>query len=340
MKKVRLLILALAVVLAVALVLPACAPKAAGPALNFKVSHQWAEGDVRDRLARAFGDMVTERTNGDITFTYYPARALFQPKEQWDAMRIGALDLSVFPLDYASGKVPEFDITLMPCAIPSMEIANQWRHKAIGTKIEEIMLENDVKMVIWAWCDGGFGSKVEPIILPEDVKGRKMRAAGRRFEYMRKEAGAAITSMPSSELYQALATGVLDAAMTSSASWVSYKLYEQVDYQNIPRDYCVWFMSEPLVIGTKAYNKMSAGQQRIFDECADEMMDNWVPPEFGADTAKQIEAFTKAGVDIHYMTKAEWDAWLELAKTTSWVSYGAESPRCQELLDLALAAGK
>lgn len=83
--------------------------------MTLKVSHQFAAGDVRDQMAHVFGDMVTEKTNGEIKFRYYPAKSLYKPKEQWDALRKGALDLSVFPLDYASGKVPQLSIALMPC---------------------------------------------------------------------------------------------------------------------------------------------------------------------------------------------------------------------------------
>ena len=55
--------------------------------ITLKVSHQFAAGDVRDLMAHAFGDMVTKKTHGEITFRYYPAKSLFKPKEQWDAMR-------------------------------------------------------------------------------------------------------------------------------------------------------------------------------------------------------------------------------------------------------------
>ena len=80
---------------------------AAAGSMTLKVSHQFAAGDVRDQMARVFGDKITEKTNGEIKFRYYPAKSLYKPKEQWDALRKGALDMSVFPLDYASGKVPQ-----------------------------------------------------------------------------------------------------------------------------------------------------------------------------------------------------------------------------------------
>ncbi len=63
--------------------------------LTLKVSHQFAAGDVRDQMARVFGDMVTKKTNGEIKFRYYPAKSLYKPKAQWDAMREGALDYAI-----------------------------------------------------------------------------------------------------------------------------------------------------------------------------------------------------------------------------------------------------
>ena len=55
---------------------------------------------------------------------------------------------------------------------------------------------------------------------------------------------------------------------------------------------------------------------------------------------KLIEAYTKAGVEIHYMTQAEFNAWLEFAKKTAWKNYAETVPGGQELLNLAAEAMK
>ena len=55
-----------------------------------------------------------------------------------------------------------------------------------------------------------------------------MRAAGKSFNQLLAGAGASIASMASSEIYNAMQTGVLDGANTSSSSFVSYRIYEQV----------------------------------------------------------------------------------------------------------------
>ena len=308
--------------------------------MTLKVSHQFAAGDVRDRMARVFGEMVTKETNGAIKFRYYPAKSLFKPKEQWDAMRKGALDMSVFPLDYASGKVPQLSITLMPCSVANIKQGLTWRNKPIGKKIDALMGKNGVKNLVWAWFDGGIGSKIKQISVPADVKGTKLRAAGKKFEFMMREAGASITSMPSSETYHALSTGVLDTMMTSSASFVSYRLYEVLKYINAPRDYSIWYMAENLVISKKTWDRLTPEQQKIFLKTAEWMHENWIYQNFKSLADKLIEAYTKAGVNIHYMTQAEFNQWLEFAKKTAWKNYAETVKGGNELLKLAAEAMK
>lgn len=308
--------------------------------ITLKVSHQFAAGDVRDKMAKVFGEKVTELSKGEIKFRYYPAKSLYKPKEQWDALRKGALDMSVFPLDYASGKVPQLSITLMPCGVTSVAQGMTWRNKPIGKKIAKLLVDNGVRNLVWAWFDGGVGSKLRQIKLPADVEGTKLRAAGKKFEFMLREAGASITSMPSSETYHALSTGVLDTMLTSSASFVSYRLYEVLSYINAPKDYSIWYMAENLIISEKTWDRLTPDQQKIFADVAEWMSANWVVPSFKSLVDKLIEEYTKAGVNVHYMTKDEFDQWLAFAQKTAWKDYAATVDGGQEYLDLALDAMK
>lgn len=308
--------------------------------MTLKVSHQFAPGDVRDKMVRVYGDKITALTNGEITFRYYPAKALFKPLEQWDAMRKGLLDLAVFPLSYASGKVPQLDITLMPCLFATQEQGMSWRNKPIGKKIEALMLENGVRNLIWAWFDGGLGSTVRQIKLPGDVKGLKMRAAGKMFEYMLRESGSSIVSMPSSEIYHALTTGVLTAAMTSSASFVSYRLYEPLKYLNAPVKNCIWFMSENVTISEITWKKLTKKQQKIFMDVAEEMHQTWIIPNFAKLVGTLVEKYEGAGVKVHQMTDSEFEVWREFAKKTSWKHFTDKVEGGQELLDMAAEASK
>jgi TRAP-type transport system periplasmic protein len=308
------------------------------PLLTFKVTHQWAVDDVRDRMMREFGSKVKARTNGRIDFLYYPNQALFKARDTWDALRNGACDMAVLPLDYASGKVPELSITLLPCLVQSMEQGLSWRTKPIGVEVDRILLNYGVRHLIWTWTDGALASKKHQIKLPPDVKGDKLRAAGRKVEYMFEQAGASINSMPSAEIYASMATGVLDSAVTSTASFVTFRLYEQVKYINIPRDNCFWFMEEGLLMSEKKYNYMSDNQKKIFLECAKEVQDEWVLQNFKQDTLDVINLYGKAGCELYYMTKSELAQWDDFAEKTAWKNFVDTAPNGQGLLDLALAA--
>jgi hypothetical protein len=55
---------------------------------------------------------------------------------------------------------------------------------------------------------------------------------------------------------------------------------------------------------------------------------------------KLIAAYTKAGVDIHYMTEAEFKIWMDFAKKTAWKNFAETVDGGQELLDLAADAMK
>jgi TRAP-type C4-dicarboxylate transport system substrate-binding protein len=306
--------------------------------MRLKISHQFAEGDVRDQLAKVFVEKVTAKLGKEVEFRIYPASSLFKPKEQWDAMRNGTLDFSVFPLDYAAGKVPELSITLLPCSVMSLQQAMSWQQKPIGKRISKILEANGVKDIVWAWLDGGIGSSVRQVKLPEDAKGLKLRAAGKKFEFMFKEAGASITSMPSSEIYHALSTGVLDTCLTSSSSFVSYRLYEQLKFMNAPREYAIWFMAEPLLISLKTWNKLKPEQRKVIEEVGTELEREWIVPNFAKDGKNLVEEFTKAGAQIHFMTKEEFEAWREFAKKTAWKNYEETVPNGKEILDLAIKA--
>lgn len=303
-------------------------------ARTLKISHQFAESDVRHDLAKQFAEQVEKATGGELKFLLYPSSSLYKANAQYDAMKKGALDFSVFPLAYASGKVPQLDITLMPCIISSVKEGMGWRNREIGKKIEKICEDAGMKVLVWLWYAGGIGSQGKPIILPDDVKGFKMRAAGKQFEYMLNAAGASITSMPSSEIYTALQTKVLNACLTSSTSFISYRLYEQLEFFNSPENYSIWFMAEPLVVGMPTWNSLSKEQQESILKIAAGLEKKALDDSVAAD--QEVSAKMKeAGVKVHPMTEEEFKKWEALAKETSWKHFSETVKGGKELLDLA-----
>lgn len=303
-------------------------------AAELKISHQFAESDARHHLAVEFGEKVAQATGGAVTFKVFPSAALFKAGAQYEAMLKGALDMSVFPLAYASGKVPELDITLMPCIIPGVDEGMAWRNKEIGRRVAQICEDKGMKILTWLWYGGGIGSRGKPVILPSDVGQLKFRAAGKMFETMLNAQGASITSMASSEIYMALQTRILDACLTSAESFISYRLYEQLEYFNSPENYSIWYMCEPLVISMKTWASLTPEQQKIFETVGLEM-EKKARDDAVAANQQVSKVFAEKGVKVHLMTREEWEAWEKVARESAWKTFAQAVPMGQELLDLA-----
>ena len=236
-----------------------------------KISHQFSggtvdTGDFRDRLVRMFAQEVERKTNGQLKFEIYPSGSLVKAKQQFDAMANGSLDMSLYPLAYSGGKIPQTNITLMPCLITSYDQGLRWKDAPIGKALTELLDKKGVEIITWVWQAGGIVSKDKPIIMPDDVQGLKIRGAGKSMDIMLRAAGGAIASIPSSEVYNALQQGVLDAAVTSSASLMSFRLYEQAKYVTTPRKHTFWFMFEPLLMAKSTFDSLTPEQQKVVRE--------------------------------------------------------------------------
>jgi TRAP-type C4-dicarboxylate transport system substrate-binding protein len=306
---------------------------------SLRLSHQWPapqgdEGDFRAVLAQRFADQVAEATDDQVTVTVAPNSSLVDSTEQYDAIVQGTIDMSVFPLDYASGRVPDFSITLMPAMIRDHAEAQKWQNAEIGKRLEQVMEDNEVKVVTWVWNAGAVGSKGAPVVGPDDVSsGMKMRAAGSYVENMLKDAGAGITSLSSDEIYNAMQTGVLDAAVTSTGSFASYNLQEQVQSFTSPTQNTFWFMFEPLIIGTEAFNGLCAQHQKAVEQVGKGLQE-FAYTASEEDDARVEKIFQDAGVEVTQMDDAEFARWQELAKK-QWERYAQSAPHGQELLELA-----
>ena len=140
-------------------------------AVTLKASHQWpgtprADGsfDPRHEMVQIIADEV-KKANVDLDIRIYPAKSLYKPKEQWKPMTTGQLDISAFPLAYASKFHPEFYATLMPGTVKNHDHALRFNKGPMMTEIKKIINDAGVVVLSDAWLGGGFASKTKPAFL-------------------------------------------------------------------------------------------------------------------------------------------------------------------------------
>ena len=319
---------------AIAALLLAPAPAPAETVL--RASHQFpaGKGDPRDEMVQLIAREV-EAANVGLKIQVFAGASLYKPAEQWGALTKGQLDLSSFPLDYASGRHPQFSATLMPGLVGNFDRAKRLNASPFMADIKKIIEDAGAIVIADAWLSGAFASKRGCIRGPDTVKGQVTRAAGPAFEQMLAAAGASISSMPSSEIYSGMQTGVLDATNTSASSFVSYRLYEQVKCLTAPGENALWFMYEPVLMSKQSFEKLTPAQQRAILAAA-KKAEAYFDAEIRKGDQKLVDTFKGAGVEVVEMSKADFDAWLAVAKASSYKNFAENVPGGDELIRKAL----
>ncbi len=304
-----------------------------GSAQTLRASHQWPQGDLRDEMVQLIKTEV-EAADVGLDIRVFPGSSLFGADEQWDAVTQGQFDITALPLDYASGDHPEFSATLMPGLVKSYAHAQRIDKSEFMNRIKAII--NDAGAVVLAdtWLAGGFTSSKNCILVPEDIKGQNYRAAGPYFEKMLAGAGASIVSMPSSEAYTGLQTKVIDGLNTSDASFLSYRIYEQVKCLTPSGDNALWFMYEPILMSSRTFDRLSPEQQNAL------MAAGKKASEYAYSASADLEqtlinTFKENGVEIADMDREQWQQWIDLAQKTAYADFMSEVPDGKELIELA-----
>lgn len=316
-------------------------PAALAQTKIIKISHQFPSGegpsaDFRHRLTVMFAREVEKRTKGELKFEIFPSSSLVKPTSQFSAMQTGALDMTLLPLAYEGGKIPEVNLGLMPALVTSYEQGLRWKTAPIGKELTRILDQKGVKIITWVWQAGGIASKNKPVLNPADVVGQKVRGGSKEMDLMIKAAGASITNVPSSEIYNAMQTGVLDAALTSSTSLLSFRLHEVSNYVTTARKNTFWFMFEPLLMSASAYNSLTPAQQKIVMEVG-ASLEQFAIDESKKDDVRLAEVYASKGDKPIDMDDQAFAKWRELARQTSWKDFAERTKNGQQLIDMALS---
>ena len=318
---------------------PATTPRARAQAKTLKISHQFPggtieQGDFRDRLCRRFAAEVEKRTGGALKFEVYPGSSLMKTNSQFSAMRKGALDLCLLPLAYAGGEMPELNMTLMPGLVTSYEQGAAWHNAPVGKELSKLMEDKGVMIVTWIWQAGGVASRGTPVVEPESAKNLKIRGGSREMDLALKAAGAAVISLPSNEIYAAMQTGAMDAALTSSTSLISFRLEEVSKALTTGRGKAYWFMFEPLLMSKLVFDGLTKEQQAAVRAVGDEM-EAFATEQAKADDQAVADVYTKAGAKVVDLSDDVVERWRAVARDSAWKDFAARNESCARLIKLA-----
>jgi TRAP-type C4-dicarboxylate transport system substrate-binding protein len=177
----------------------------------------------------AFAKDVEQATGGQLAVTVHPAASLFKAPEIKRAVQGGQAQIGEVLVSIHENEDPIFGVDVIPFVATSYADARKlW---AASKPAIEKKLASQGMMLLFAvpWGPQGIYAKKD-INSVEDMKGLKWRAYNVGTSRIAELVGAQPVTIQAAELPQALATGVVNAFMTSGSTGYDSKAWETMTH--------------------------------------------------------------------------------------------------------------
>lgn len=192
--------------------------------------HPWISG------AEFMAAELAKRTNGDVTIKVYDGGSLGDDKAAIDQMRLGTIDLLVGGTTNATTFVKDFQVFSLDYLFKDMAAFRKVTdpNSPVVKKIQSNVTAKNIGFQLLALCGGGtrnMSNGLRPVRTPADLDGMKMRVPGSKMAAkMWGALGTVPTSLPWTEIYSAIQTGVVNGFESTISGYMSAKLYEVAPY--------------------------------------------------------------------------------------------------------------
>ena len=204
-----------------------------------------------------FAADVDKATAGKLKITVHPGASLFKANEIKRAVQGGQAQIGEILLSGYSNEDPIFGTDSVPFLATSYaEAAKLW--KVSKKAVDERFAKQGMK-VLYAvpWPPQGVYAN-KPLNSIADMKGLKMRTYNPATSRIAELAGAQPVTIQAAELAQAMATGAVNANITSGATGYDTKAWEQVKYYY---DTQAWLPKNVVFVSQKAFDALDKPTQ-------------------------------------------------------------------------------
>ncbi|MEO5698172.1 MAG: TRAP transporter substrate-binding protein [Burkholderiaceae bacterium] len=199
-----------------------------------------------------------EKAVGDkLSITVHHSASLFKANEIKRAVQGGQAQLGEILISGFANEDLMLGIDSIPFLATSYpEAAKLW--EASKPAIEQRLAKQGLKVLFSVpWPPQGIFS-AKPIGSVADLKGAKWRAYNPNTSRIAQLVGAQPVTIQAAELTQALATGAVNAFMTSAATGYDSKVWEQVKYYY---DVRAWLPKNLVIVSQKAFDALDKPTQ-------------------------------------------------------------------------------
>jgi TRAP-type C4-dicarboxylate transport system substrate-binding protein len=261
---------------------------------QWNASLPWSVKEYHTQNAYAFADAVYNETDGALTIKVFPGAVLgLKGPETIRALAEGLVDMADVPAVQEAGNLPVLALESLPYLIDDQDEL-RLLYSLSRPGIERALRDRGLKLlyiVPWPRQNIYLKKKVETLA---DLKGLKIRTYDRNSSEMMELLGLIPLQMPSSDVVPALASGMVDAVMTSTTTGAAQSYWEFLPY--IYRTNHLW-LSNIMSVSLESWNELDEATQEKIEVLAHEMEQKFWRVA-AADDQKKLKILIKNGMQV------------------------------------------
>ena len=238
----------------------------AASAENWDMPMAYPANNYHTENAQLFVDAVRECSAGELDITIHASGSLFKGDEIKRAVQVGEAQIGERLLSAHANENAVFGYDSVPFLATSFEASDALRDAARPT-LDALLNEQDMTLLYSVpWPPQGlyFAKEINSL---SDAEGLKFRAYNAATARVAELGGMVPTQIEAAELKQALATGVVEAFISSGSTGVDEKVWE--DLTNF-YDAKAWLPRNTIFVNTGAYGALPAASQECLMSMAAE----------------------------------------------------------------------
>jgi TRAP-type transport system periplasmic protein len=289
-----------------------------GKPIEIIFSHTSPASSGIGKMAKAWGDMIEQKSGGRVKFIYYWAGTLVPIAEQVKGVKMGTADAAQLgPLSIASYMPLSYSVPYLPfMGLPSM---------TEGTKIWW-ELYNKFPALKNEWADVKLlASRMMPpdqihttkklVKMPGDVKGMKLAISSALISKVITAQGGAATPIPPTDIAVSLSTNVVEGWINHFPVAMIFGTLPSFKYHLVvgTNDYAgIDAGMDQLIMNKDKWNKLPADIQKIVEEASAWYQEETIKMDM-AEIQKAMNVCKEAKHTITYLTVQELKAWHDAA---------------------------
>lgn len=248
------------------------------------------EGGSEARAMNHFKQVLEEKTDGAIEVNLFLGGVLGKEKSVFEQLNVGEVQMNLGGELVITTYAPEYYIFGVPFLFPDRETVGTLVNGELGQQMADAVLERSNIMVAGYSLRMGrqLITKDRKVLQPEDVEGLKMRLPNiDSWQTAWKKLGAIPTPIPAVEIFQALQSGIVEAAENPVSPMYAMRQHEVTTYVTLTDhlySFRAWSVSKPF------FDSLSSEHQQALMDSVKEATDYLNEIEEEVDTDLLVKA--------------------------------------------------